>query len=141
MAYGVVDVQIHISFSSALAGVEWTISRPCRFSPGEKPPVAIRSETVGLRSGLDDLEKILDPTSIRNPTPRYTEYAKADEVSTVIIILINYVLFWISSSWHITPCSVVKVNRSFREMYRPHVNIVSLFSYISFRNVGCLSLD
>jgi hypothetical protein len=33
-AYGGVDVQIHIFLNSALAGDEWSASRPCRFTPG-----------------------------------------------------------------------------------------------------------
>jgi hypothetical protein len=34
-AYGGMDVQIHIFLTSALAGGEWSASRPCRFTPGE----------------------------------------------------------------------------------------------------------
>jgi hypothetical protein len=37
-AYGGVDVQIHILLTSALAGGEWSPSRPCRFTPGERAP-------------------------------------------------------------------------------------------------------
>jgi hypothetical protein len=40
--YGGVDVQIHIFLSLALVGCEWSVSRPCRFTPGEKPPVPIK---------------------------------------------------------------------------------------------------
>jgi hypothetical protein len=32
-AYGGVDVQIHIFFTSALVGGEWSASSPCRFTP------------------------------------------------------------------------------------------------------------
>jgi hypothetical protein len=34
--YGGVDVQIHIFLTSALAGGEWSSSRPGRFIPGER---------------------------------------------------------------------------------------------------------
>jgi hypothetical protein len=36
--YGGVDVYIHIFLISALAGGEWSLSRPCLFKPGEKNP-------------------------------------------------------------------------------------------------------
>jgi hypothetical protein len=36
-AYGV-DVQTHIFLPSALAGGEWSASRPDRFTPGERAP-------------------------------------------------------------------------------------------------------
>jgi hypothetical protein len=34
-AYGGVDGEIHIFLTSALAGVEWSASRPGHFTPGE----------------------------------------------------------------------------------------------------------
>jgi hypothetical protein len=37
-AYGGVDVQIHIFFTSALVGGELSVSRPCRFTPRERSP-------------------------------------------------------------------------------------------------------
>jgi hypothetical protein len=37
-AYRGVDVQIHIFLTSALAGGEWSASRPGRFTPGGKSP-------------------------------------------------------------------------------------------------------
>jgi hypothetical protein len=40
-AYGGVDALIHIFLTSALAGGEWSASRPGRFTPGEKPGVPI----------------------------------------------------------------------------------------------------
>jgi hypothetical protein len=40
-AYGRVDVEIHIFLTSALAGGEWSASRPGRFTPGERVPVHI----------------------------------------------------------------------------------------------------
>jgi hypothetical protein len=33
-AYGEVDVYVHILFTSALAGGEWSALRPGRFTPG-----------------------------------------------------------------------------------------------------------
>jgi hypothetical protein len=39
--YWGVNVQIHIILTSALAGVEWSASRPCRFTPRKEPPVLI----------------------------------------------------------------------------------------------------
>jgi hypothetical protein len=63
-AYGGVDIYIHIFLISALDGDEWSTSRPGRFTPGERAP-----GLVDLRAGLDDLEKILDPTGTRIATP------------------------------------------------------------------------
>jgi hypothetical protein len=36
MVYGGVDVQIHIFFTSELAGSEWIALRPGGFNPGER---------------------------------------------------------------------------------------------------------
>jgi hypothetical protein len=56
--YGGVDVKIHIFFTSALAGGEWSASRPGRFTPGEK---AVGIHWIGVwvdpRADLDDLGK------------------------------------------------------------------------------------
>jgi hypothetical protein len=52
------DVYIHIFLTAALVGGDWSASRPCRFTPGEKVPGINWIEGwVGLRAGLDDLEK------------------------------------------------------------------------------------
>jgi hypothetical protein len=40
-AYGGVDVWIHIFFILALAGGEWSPSRPGRLTPGKETPVSI----------------------------------------------------------------------------------------------------
>jgi hypothetical protein len=57
-AYGVVDVEIHIFLSSALAGGEWSVSRPCRFTPGDRAPgTHWIGDWVDPRTGLDDMEK------------------------------------------------------------------------------------
>jgi hypothetical protein len=72
-AYGEVDVQIRIFLTSALAGSEWLVSRPCRFTPGERAPGTLWiGGSVGPTAGLDDVakEKILDPTGTRTLTPR-----------------------------------------------------------------------
>jgi hypothetical protein len=53
-----VDVQIQIFLTSALVGGEWSNSRPCRFIPRERPPgTHWIGGWVGLRAGLDDLER------------------------------------------------------------------------------------
>jgi hypothetical protein len=67
-AYGVVDVQIHIFLTSALAGGEWSASRPGRFTP--------RTHWIGgwvdPTAGLDDVEKrkFLTLPGFGTPTPR-----------------------------------------------------------------------
>jgi hypothetical protein len=82
-AYGGVDVQIHIFLTLALGG-EWSASCPSRFTPGERVTgTHWIGGWVNPRAGLDDLEKILDPTGTRTPTPmavqpiasRHTDYA------------------------------------------------------------------
>jgi hypothetical protein len=56
--YGGVDVQIHVFLTSALAGGEWSVSRPGRFNPGERAPdTHWIGGWVGPRAGLDDVEK------------------------------------------------------------------------------------
>jgi hypothetical protein len=52
MTYGVLDVQTHVFLISALVGGEWSASRPCRFTMGERAP-----GTLGPSVGLDDVEK------------------------------------------------------------------------------------
>jgi hypothetical protein len=57
--YGGLDVYIHVFLTSALAGGDWSASRPGRFTPGERP--APRTRWIGgwlnPRSGLDDVKK------------------------------------------------------------------------------------
>jgi hypothetical protein len=54
---------MHIFLTSALVGGEWSVSRPCRFTPGKEPPgTHWTGGWEGLRAGLDDEETILDPT-------------------------------------------------------------------------------
>jgi hypothetical protein len=57
-AYGGVDVQIHIFLTSALAGGEWSASRPSCFTLGERAPgTHWRGGWVDPRAGLDDVDK------------------------------------------------------------------------------------
>jgi hypothetical protein len=48
---------IHIFLTSALAGGEWSASRPGRFIPREVAPGAYWIGWVEPRAGLDDMEK------------------------------------------------------------------------------------
>jgi hypothetical protein len=79
-AYGGLDVKIQFLLTSAL--VEWSPSRTGRFTAGEKAPgTHWIGGWLGPKTGLDEVEKILDPTGTRTPTPRpsmasrYTECA------------------------------------------------------------------
>jgi hypothetical protein len=57
-AYGGVDVYIHIFLTSALVGGEWSVLRPCRFTPGERAPSTYWiGGWVDPRASMDDLEK------------------------------------------------------------------------------------
>jgi hypothetical protein len=84
-AYGVVYVKIHIFLTSALVGVEWSASRPCRFNPRKRTP---STHWIGgwadPRASLDDLEREnsyphldsnSDPLIVQSVTSRYTDYA------------------------------------------------------------------
>jgi hypothetical protein len=57
-AYGGVDILIRIFLTSALVGGEWSASRPCRLTPGER---FLGTHWIGgwvvPRAGLDDVEK------------------------------------------------------------------------------------
>jgi hypothetical protein len=57
-AYGGVDAQIHISLTSALAGGEWSSSRPGSIIPRERAPgTHWIGAWVGPRAGMDEMEK------------------------------------------------------------------------------------
>jgi hypothetical protein len=57
-AYGGADVYSHIFLTSALAGGEWSASRPDRFTPGERAPgTHWIGDSVEPRADLDDAEK------------------------------------------------------------------------------------
>jgi hypothetical protein len=51
--YGDMDAQIHVLFTSALGAGQWSASRFCRFTPGERPTVR---GWVDPRAGLNDKE-------------------------------------------------------------------------------------
>jgi hypothetical protein len=57
-AYGGVDMYIHIFLTSAVAGGDWSASRPGRFTPGER---VCCTHWVGYsvdpKTGLDYVEK------------------------------------------------------------------------------------
>jgi hypothetical protein len=56
--YEGVDVQVKFFLTSALVRGEWSASRPCRFTPGEKAAdTHYIGGWVGPRAGLDDVEK------------------------------------------------------------------------------------
>jgi hypothetical protein len=65
--YRGMDVYIHIFLTSALAGGEWSDSRPCRFTPGTH----FIGGWVDPRSGLDNMEKrtLLPYRDSNSPTP------------------------------------------------------------------------
>jgi hypothetical protein len=84
--YGTVDVWIHIFLTSALAIGEWSVSRPCHFTPGERTPgTHWIGGWVDPRAGLDDMEKwkfftlpVLElsfPLIVRPVASRYTDCA------------------------------------------------------------------
>jgi hypothetical protein len=74
---------MHIFLTSALDGGEWSTSRPCRFTPGERAPgTHWIGGWVDPRAGLDDLEKrkFLTPPGLElrplgRPASRYADYA------------------------------------------------------------------
>jgi hypothetical protein len=75
-AYGGVDVKIHIFFTSALAGSEWSASRPGRFTPGERAPCTHWIKGwVNPRTGLDNVEKkkFLTLPGLQPVACRYTQ--------------------------------------------------------------------
>jgi hypothetical protein len=81
MAYVGVDVYIHVFFTSALVGGEWSVSRPGRFTPGKRAPrYPLESRLGGPqdRSGRHVEEKILDPIGTRTPTSRPSSVVSSD---------------------------------------------------------------
>jgi hypothetical protein len=89
-AYEGVDVYIHIFLTSTLAGGEWSISCPCRFTPRERAPdTHWIGGWVDPRTGLDDLEKRRflpywdsnsDPSVVQPVASHYTDYSITDPV-------------------------------------------------------------
>jgi hypothetical protein len=84
-AYGGVDIHIRIFLTAALAGGHWSDSHTCHFTPGERGPgTHWIGSWVGLRAGLDDVEKRkfltllgLELRALGRParSRRYTDYA------------------------------------------------------------------
>jgi hypothetical protein len=84
-AYGGVDVYIHIFLTSALAGGEWSASRPCRFTLGERAPgTHWIGGWVDPRAGQDDWRREnswsyrdsnSDPSIVQSVASRYTDCA------------------------------------------------------------------
>jgi hypothetical protein len=67
-AYGGVDVKVHIFLTLALGGGEWSASRPCRFTLGERAPgTHWTGGWVDPRAATDDTENILDRAGTRIP--------------------------------------------------------------------------
>jgi hypothetical protein len=57
-AYRGIEVKIHIFLTSAVTAGDWSASRPCRFTPGERAPgTHWIGGWVDTRAGLDDVEK------------------------------------------------------------------------------------
>jgi hypothetical protein len=83
--YGGVNVYIHIFLTSALVVGEWSASRPCRFTPGERAPGThfMRLGGPQSRSGRYGEVKIFYPSGTQTPAPpvvqpvasRYTNWA------------------------------------------------------------------
>jgi hypothetical protein len=78
-AYAGVDIQIHIFLTLALFGGEWSASRPCRFTPGERTPgTHWIGGWVDPRADLDDVGKwkFLPPLVLElRPLGRPADYA------------------------------------------------------------------
>jgi hypothetical protein len=72
------DIWIHVFLTLALVGGEWSASCPGCFTPSE-----IASSTrwiggwVGLRTSLDDMEKILDPARTQTLTPCHPAHSQS----------------------------------------------------------------
>jgi hypothetical protein len=68
--YGGVDVYIHVFFTSALVGGEWSASRPSRFTPEERAPGnQWIGGWVGPRAGLDAMEERIISCLCRESSP------------------------------------------------------------------------
>jgi hypothetical protein len=57
--YGGVNVYIHVFLTSALVGREWSDSRSCRLTPGERAALILWiGGWVGPRACLDNMEML-----------------------------------------------------------------------------------
>jgi hypothetical protein len=82
--FGLVDAYTHVFLTSALVG-EWSVSRPGRFTPGERAPgTHWIGGWVGPRANLDYMEKWKympspdsnsDPLVVQPVASRYTDSA------------------------------------------------------------------
>jgi hypothetical protein len=84
-AYGGVQVEIDIFLTSALVGGEWSASRPCHFTPGERVPDTrwlggwVGPESVWMTSRKENSWPYRDsnskPSVVQPASSRYTDYA------------------------------------------------------------------
>jgi hypothetical protein len=86
--YGEVDEYIHVFLTSTLVGGEWSASRSGRSTSGETAPgIHWVGGWVGLRAGLDDMEK-------RYPARRYSLYRQRYPASlngTVSFVYLKFI--------------------------------------------------
>jgi hypothetical protein len=64
------EVWLHVFLTSALDGGEWSVSRPCRFTPretGPRYPLDRKQDGPQSRSGRSGACKILAPAGNRTP--------------------------------------------------------------------------
>jgi hypothetical protein len=87
----------------ALDKGEWSASRPGRFTPGERAPgTHWIGDCVGLRAGLDAMEKRKSLVPATNQTPTLQSEACHYIDREPPVVLIKYVLFiylLVSNSW------------------------------------------
>jgi hypothetical protein len=78
-AYGGVDMQTHVSLTSALPAGEWSVSCPGRFTPGERAPgthwIADRVDDVEKKKFLTYRDSNSEPSVVQIVASRYTNYA------------------------------------------------------------------
>jgi hypothetical protein len=56
-AYGVVDVEINVTLTSAIVGGQWSVSRPGRFIPPPPPNTHKIGVSLRPRTGLEGVKK------------------------------------------------------------------------------------
>jgi hypothetical protein len=84
--YGGVDVWTNVFLTSALVWSEWSVSRPGRFTPGERATVTHRIGCwVCPRAGLDDMEKLkfLTIPAFELQSPGRPTHSQSDIPTTV----------------------------------------------------------
>jgi hypothetical protein len=69
-AYGGVDVQIKIVFISAPLEMSGEVHASASLSPVKNPLYPLYRRLGGPRAGLDDVEKIIDPSETQTPASR-----------------------------------------------------------------------